>query len=201
MLCLRRASLAALLASFSIPVASFAQHGPGGGSRAVAPPSEANQFDFLIGQWELTVTPKVAGLAARIHGVPKLLGTWTASRAFDGFGIEDEIRIVDGSGNPNSLSHSMRIYNTAEKRWESTTLDVYRVRFSAGTGRLTNGEMVMTGTGIDTEGKPYVSRTRFHSIKRESFAFQQDRSFDQGRTWTEKVLRIDAKRASATPTR
>jgi hypothetical protein len=199
--CLRRAALVAALLVSSSPSAAIAQHGGGAGSRAVSAPGEAKQFDFLLGEWELTVTPKVAGLAARIHGAPKLLGTWTASRAFDGFGIVDELRIVDGSGNPNFLAHAMRIYNAAEKRWDSSTLDVYRARFTTGSGRLVDGEMVITGAGTDTDGKPYVSRTRFHSMKRDSFAFQQDRSFDQGRTWNEKVLRIDARRVSTASTR
>ena len=63
-------------------------------------PAEARQFDFLVGQWELEVKPKVNAMIAMFHGTPKLAGSWKAWRALDGFGIEDEVRIVDASGNP-----------------------------------------------------------------------------------------------------
>lgn len=191
---IRLATMALLL----LPVAAAAQHGAGGTAPpAFTAPKEAGQFDFLIGQWELTVTPKVSGLAARIHGAPRLLGTWKAWRAFDGFGIEDEMRIVDGSGNPASLAHTLRVYSAADRRWSITGLDVYRARYSTSTAEWQNNEMRLTGQGADAEGKASLTRTRFHAITPTSFRFQQDRSTDDGRTWTEAVLRIEAKRVAA----
>jgi len=169
--------------------------------RAFAAPAQARQFDFLIGQWELTVTPKVSGLAARIHGAPRLLGTWKAWKAFDGFGIEDELRIVDASGNPASLSHALRVFDAAARHWTITSLDVYRTRFSAATAEWKNGEMVTTNSGTDSEGKPMLVRSRFHAITPNSFRFQQDRSADAGRTWNEGILKIAAQRVAATAPR
>lgn len=166
-----------------------------------SPPREATQFDFLVGQWEVTVTPKVTSLAARIHGAPKLLGTWKAWRAFDGFGVEDELRIVDGSGNPNSLSYALRVYNAAERRWEITGMDVYRARPSAATAVANDGEVVQSGRGVDADGKEYLTRTRFFGITANAFRFQQDRSTDGGRTWTEAVLKMEAKRVAASAPR
>src|SRR5262245_40799697 len=82
---------AALLYVLS-PLSLVAQHSATGGSRpALSPAREASQFDFLVGQWELVVTPKVNSLAAKIHGAPTFLGTWKAWRAVDGFGVEDEL--------------------------------------------------------------------------------------------------------------
>lgn len=184
-----------------MPAALSAQHK---GGRPPAPaftaPREAAQFDFLIGQWELTVTPKVSGLAAKIHGAPRLLGTWKAWKAFDGFGIEDELRIIDASGNPSALSHALRMYDATAQRWTTTSLDVYRTRFSTATAEWKNGEMVSTSNTTDAEGKPIVVRSRFHAITPGGFRFQQDRSADAGRTWNEGVLKIEAKRvATAAP--
>jgi hypothetical protein len=196
-------SLPLLLLSLAVPAsASNAQHAAGGAAPpAFSAPREANQYDFLIGQWELTVIPRATGLAARIHGAPRLLGTWKAWRAFDGFGIEDELRIVDGSGNPSALSHSLRVFNAGERRWNVTSLDVYRARTSSATGEWLNGQMQLTGRGTDTEGKPQITRTRFHTITPTTFRFQQDRSSDDGKTWTEAIIRIEAKRVSATAAR
>ena len=182
------------------PVAS-AQHPGGRAAPAVTAPREAAQFDFLIGQWELIVTPRVSGLAARIHGAPRLLGTWKAWKAFDGFGIEDELRIVDGSGNPSSLSHALRVYNSAERKWSISGLDVYRTRFSSSAAEWKDGAMTSTNSGTDAEGKPVLIHSRFHAITPTSFRFQQDRSSDNGRTWTEGVLKIEAKRVAATAPR
>ena len=179
--------------------AARAQHG--GGPIIRSAPREAAQFGFLIGQWELTVKPAASGLAQKIHGVPKLVGTWKAWRAFDGFGVEDELRITDASGNPLSLSHAMRYYDATAKRWTATTLDVYRGVFTASTAEWKDGAMMVTSRGSDAEGKAYVARSRYYEITPASFRFRQDRSTDDGRSWTEGVLSIDAKRVAAAATR
>lgn len=183
------------------PTAVHAQQHAGGGSAASTAPADARQFDFLIGQWELVVRPKVSTLAARIHGAPKLLGTWKAWRAFDGFGVEDELRIVDASGNPTSLGTSMRAWSVAERKWLVTTLDAYRGRMTSANAEWRAGEMVMSSRGTDAEGKPTILRTRFFAITPTTFKFQQDRSSDDGKTWEEGTLRIDARRVAATAPR
>jgi hypothetical protein len=186
-----------LLVALIFPLApAAAQHAAGGGTRAVTPPPEASQFDFLVGEWEVTLTPKVSGLAARIHGAPKLAGTWTAVRAFDGWGIQDELRVVDASGNPSSLTSTMRFYDQAARQWTQHSLDVYRGRFAAATATFAEGQMTVTTRGTDQEGRPYVARTRFFAITPASFRVQQDRSMDDGRKWDESVLRMEARRTA-----
>ena len=189
-----------LLLLLSAPL--HAQHGGGGAAMpATTAPAEARQFDFLIGQWELDVRPKVSGLAAMIHGAPRLLGTWKAWRAFDGFGVQDEMRIVDASGNPKTLTSFQRVYAESEKQWKISGLDVYRARYTNSTARWQDGEMRVNGEGTDSEGKAYQSRTRYFEIGKDAFKMTQDRSYDQGTTWDEGVLAIDAKRVSTTAPR
>lgn len=192
---------ALLVAAVSSP--SRAQHG--GGTTIPQPattaPAAASQFDFLIGQWEVVVTPKASGLAARIHGAPTFKGVWKAWKAMDGFGIEDELRTMDRSGNPNSLVHSMRLYDPAVKRWTQVSADVYRGRFTNATAEWTDGEMRVRSTGRDAEGKPYVQRVRFYNITANTFRYQADRSMDGERTWETAVLRMDARRTTAAASR
>jgi hypothetical protein len=182
---------------FLLAVGGIAVGGPAFAESA-APVShvaaQAGQFDFLLGQWQLTVQPKVNGLVAMIHGVPKMSGSWKAWRAFDGLGIEDELRVIDGSGNPVSLNHAMRVYAAAEDCWKISGLDVYRASFNSSTGHWRGGAMQIDGSGTDHDGKPYLSRTRYINIAADSFTMLQDRSFDNGKTWDEAVLTIDAKR-------
>jgi hypothetical protein len=169
----------------TVPAALFAQ----------APAPESKQFDFLLGQWELDVQPKVSGIAAAIHGSPKLVGSWKAWRALDGLAVEDELRVVDASGNPISLSHALRTYSKSEGRWKIQGLDVYRSRFSESAGQLQGGEMRVTGRGLDPEGHPVMTRIRYYDIGANGFRMQQDRSSDDGRSWDEGVLVIVAKRS------
>jgi hypothetical protein len=192
---LRLVSLTML--SLALPVSIEAQHAAGTQQAPPSAPAEARQHDFLIGQWELVVKVPPAGLAQRIHGVPKLVGTWKAWRAFDGFGVEDELRITDAAGNPISLSHALRYYDRTARSWSVTLLDVYRGRLTSATAEWKEGRMVQNGRGTDPEGKPTLVRSRFHDITPDGFKWQQDRSADNGKTWTEGTLRIEARRVAA----
>ncbi|MBI3349467.1 MAG: hypothetical protein HY020_19940 [Burkholderiales bacterium] len=187
----------ALALSLALAVASIAhaQHA-GVAAAAVSVPAEAAQFDFLVGQWELEVQPKVSGLAAMIHGAPRLVGSWKAWKSFDGYGLDDELRIFDASGNPMALNHSQRIFDARSRRWLVSGLDVYRARFGSSSGQWQNGEMLLEGSGQNAEGKPVLTRTRFTEITADRFKMRQDRSLDNGATWEEGALTVVAKRIS-----
>ena len=176
---------------------AVAQHRgePALGSSAPAP--EARQFDFLVGEWAITASPKVGSLAALMHGAPKLVGTWTAKRAFDGRGVEDELRIVDASGNPVSLTRALRIWSPFERRWLVATVDAYRARIGQAKATLREGTMQVDASGVDAQGKPYLARSRFEVDGADRFRVVQDRSLDGGESWDEATLVIEATRASA----
>ena len=183
----------ALTAFLFAPAISTAQSGA---SQPVStPPVEASQLHVLVGQWDLVVRPAATTLAARIHGAPRLVGTWKAWSDLDGWGIEDELRVTDRSGNPALLSHSIRVFDRASKKWKSESLDVYQGVFSAGTGEWRDGQLFFNSQGTEA-GRAYLTRTRYYDITPTSFHWQQDRSFDDGRSWTEAVLRIDATRVA-----
>lgn len=165
------------------------------GQSHTAPPETA-QFDFLLGQWEVQVKPKVSSLAAMIHGAPQLSGTQKATRCLDGLGIDEELRIVDASGNPISLTRSLRVFDSAQKRWTIIGIDAYRARASNATAQWQDNEMHTEGKGVEADGTPYLSRTRYFEITPDSYRMQQDRSRDDGKTWDEAVLTIDAKRTA-----
>lgn len=193
----RLAAAALLLAAGSV----HAQHATASGTSSSAAPAEARQFDFLVGQWELDVTPKVSSLAAMIHGTPKLVGTLKAWRGLDGFGVEDELRVSDASGNPMSMNHALRGWDRAKRQWNVVGLEVLRGHPSTSTAQWQDGEMRVSGSGTDAEGKAFASRTRYFDIGADHFRMQQDRSYDNGQTWEEATLTMDAKRVAATAAR
>ena len=185
----------------AVPALLAAQHAPGAGPAPVRPaPAEARQFDFLLGQWELDVKPQATTLAARIHGVPKMLGTWKAWRALDGWAVIDELRITDESGNPRSLTSATRMYDANARQWVVSTADAYRNVMTTSSAKWADNRMTAESKGTDAEGKPYLSRSRYVSVTPTSFTFEQERSTDDGKSWT-RTLSIQAKRVSATAPR
>lgn len=164
---------------------------------AVDASAAARQFDFLLGEWSVTITPKVSTLAAMIHGAPKLVGTWKGWRAFDGRGIEDELRVTDASGNPVLLTRTLRVYDAASARWIAVALDGYRARPSQSSGAAQGGELRVDGSGTTADGKPYLSRTHYLDVRPDGFHVRQDRSYDDGASWEEDSLSIDARQPGA----
>ena len=195
-----RRPLAIAIALLLAPPVARAQHG----APAAAdhhPPAEARQYDFLVGQWELVVTPKVSSLVAFVHGQPRLHGSWKAWRALDGWGIEDELRIVDESGNPHALNHALRLWDPAARRWQVATADAYHQQMSSSTAQRVGNEMLLTGAGIDGQGRHYLTRSHLASTGPASLHLAIDHSYDDGRTWDEGVVVIDGKRVAATAAR
>jgi hypothetical protein len=180
--------------------ALHAQHAGNAPSDPTRAPQEAHQYDFLLGEWTVEAKPLVNSLAAKIHGVPKLVGTWRAWRALDGWGLADEIKLLDASGNPRNVAHALRVVD-ASGHWKQVTVDAYRGAVTQSDGTWDGAAMVITGSGTDDNGKAYRSRIRFSDITPTSFTYRIDRSWDLGKTWSEGVLTITAKRSAATATR
>jgi hypothetical protein len=188
--------LLVVAATMLVGKSAHAQHGGGQPAPSHTAPPEASQYNFLVGAWDLVVKPAATGLAQKIHGTPKLIGTWKGWREFDGWGVEDELRITDASGNPLSLNHAMRYYDATAKKWKGIGLDVYRSVVTSSVAELRDNVMVTNSSGRDADGKAYLSRSRYADITPNSFLFVQERSTDNGKTWTE-TLRIEAKRTAS----
>jgi hypothetical protein len=159
----------------------------------------SHQFDFLLGEWEVSVSPKVSTLAAMIHGTPKLVGHWKAWRAFDGRGIEDELAVTDTSGNPIQQTRSLRVFDAEAAHWVIVSLDGLRAHPGESTGSVQKGVLQVDGKGVSGDGTAYLARSRYEDIGAEGFRLRQDRSFDNGATWEEDAIVVDAKKARTTP--
>ncbi|HZP66202.1 MAG TPA: hypothetical protein VFB32_07825 [Rudaea sp.] len=167
------------------------------GAGAAHAGTTTGDFDFLLGQWQIELQPKVSGLAAMIHGTPKLTGTLKAWRVFDGAGVEDELRIVDASGNPVALSRALLVKARDDGHWVVSTVDAYRATASEALGRKQDAELRLDGRGKGPDGRELLTRTRYFEIGADGFRMQQDRSYDNGQTWDEAVVAYTAKRTAA----
>ena len=182
-------SRAFILAVWLCAVAS-----PAASAGGVAAAPEARQFDFLVGQWQVSGEAKASGLMARIHGSPKLIGSWKAWRLADGLGIEDELTLTDASGNPTSSVHFKRTFSREENCWIITSRNTYNGNAPPATARWKADEMLMTGSGASPEGKHYRSRTHYVAITPVSFRMVQDRSYDEGKTWEDAAVTLNVHR-------
>ena len=191
----------ALFISATLPSVSLAQHAGGAAVLVTKAPKEASQYEFLVGEWSLNVKPQAVGLAQKIHGVPKLHGTWKAWRALDGWGVQDELRITDASGNPMALTLFVRVFDAATKRWNVSAVDAYHGKLTSSTADWKDGAFVSTHEGTDADGKAFLSRSRFDKISATAFEYTQSRSYDGGKSWDDGVLTIEAKRTGAAAAR
>lgn len=182
-----------LIASIVISTPSAAQHAGAAASLTVSAPKEVSQLDFLVGDWDLDVAVPATTLAAKIHGMPKLVGTWRVRKALDGWGLEDDMKITDVAGNPKSMSHNVRYFDRNTRRWAISGLDVYRGKFSTSTGEWRGSEMHLSGSGKDANGNTQMIRTRIYDIRQAGFKFKQEKSDDRGKTWKENIS-IEARR-------
>ena len=164
---------------------------------AGAPAPQARQFDFLIGQWQVSGELKTSGLVALIHGKPKLIGSWKAWRGAGGNGIEDELTLTDPAGNPNSAVHYTRTFSREENRWNITSRNAYNGSAPPATAVWKGDEMLVTGSGTSPDGKYFRSRTHFAAITAVSFRMVQDRSYDEGKTWEAAAVTLDARRTGS----
>jgi hypothetical protein len=153
---------------------------------APAPPTEAHEFDFLLGAWDIDIASKDPNLP------PKMRGRWTAKRGGDGFLIEDEYRVFDDSGGTAYLGETFRAYDVAAKRWEFRFVEPFTGKWHEGTGHREGNEM-----HLEQRGPSSILRIRYYNIGSDRFSWVGDMSFDGGKTWLEATLRIEARRASA----
>jgi len=197
----QRTKIALVIASLACAPSLASQHAGAAAASPTVAPKEGAQFDFLIGQWEVVAKPLAKTLGQKIHGVQKLPGVWKASRALDGWGIEDELRLTDASGNPRLLMHTIRYYDSNARKWNLSAIDVYKGIVSTSAAELKGKQMIASGQGKEADGGAYLSRGWFTNITAQTFTYRLDRSYDNGKTWTEGLTTIDAKRTAATATR
>ncbi|MDX1644330.1 MAG: hypothetical protein R3244_08245 [Thermoanaerobaculia bacterium] len=126
---------------------------------------KAHQFDFWIGDWEVT-TPD-GQVAGRNEIVPLLDGC---------------VLMENWVGTSGSKGTSYNFYNPRKERWQQfwvwqngTTLETE--------GGLVDGSMVLEGESLDREGKPVVNRITFYDNPDGTVRQHWEISRDGGETW------------------
>ena len=144
----------------------------------------ANDFDYLLGDWEFTAESVQYG---------KFRGYWSAIKLAEGQ-ILDEYRVVGDNGETYYVTGTVRSFNKHKDRWDLVGMDRDSGLLDVGTGRRTGDEVHIEQTFGASGDKPALTRIHYYNIKPDSFSWEADRSTDGGKTWTKKSQTIEARR-------
>ncbi len=144
-----------------------------GGYAQTAPPppppctaAEASQFDFWLGNWDLTWNDTSRGS----NTVVKILGSCVLQENFH-----------DPKVKYSGLSWSM--YSPQRKVWQQTWVDNAGA-YIALTGGMKDGKMILsTEPKAMADEKKMISRMVFSNITTDSFEWVWEASTDEGVTW------------------
>lgn len=138
---------------------------------------EAHQFDFWLGDWELTwpaeQTGGVAGeIAKGSNHIKKIMTDCALQEHFD---------FAGGSFQGKSWS----VYNSRLKKWQQTWID------SSGAyllfeGVFADGKMELCTQAQERDGKVIINRMVFRDISESSLFWDWQHSQDGGLSWQDK---------------
>ena len=136
------------------------------GSQRPCSSPESAQFDFWVGDWELTWNDTCKG-------------TNSVRRILDGCSIQENFS--DPVNNFKGMSWSM--FNLKTANWQQTWVD-NQGGYIVLTGKFDKGEMILATKPVaDAQGKMAISRMVFYNIKPGSFDWNWENSIDNGSTW------------------
>lgn len=131
---------------------------------------EAHQFDFWAGEWNAEWKDADGN---SVHGSNHVMSL------FDGCVIEENF---DGRPGTDLIGKSFSVYDQKNKMWKQTWVDN-----SGGyldfTGGFTDGKMILSRETVNSKGKPVSQRMVYYNIKENSFEWNWEISYDNGKTW------------------
>ena len=153
--------------------------------------TNAQAFDFLVGEWEIEMLVMPQGASAGRRAVSLV------HRILDGAALLDEIRHLDDSGEVNFRGASFRTYVPESDRWYVVWVMANVEGYSELSAQVVDGEVRTTGQGRDPGGK-LVERGSYHDISPDGYSFTLDRSYNDGETWIRPFVSYKAARRKST---
>lgn len=126
------------------------------------------QFDFWVGQWDLTWTDAKGNEQKGTNHIRKVLDSCIVEENFDGGGFK---------------GRSYSVYNTKTKEWQQTWVD-NQGGYLIFTGNMAEKDMVLMGQERQNpKGQKVVNRMVFKDIQKDSLVWHWQTSADDGKTW------------------
>lgn len=127
--------------------------------------AEARQFDFWVGEWELTWSDSLHGS----NRIEKMFGNCTIHENFSDPKL-------------GYLGQSWSVYNPGSRLWQQTWVD-NRGGYIVLTGGMDGGRMILKTGERQTPKGPQEMRMVFSNITSDSFDWSWESSTDKGVTW------------------
>ncbi|MGH7450787.1 MAG: hypothetical protein ACRENG_05545 [bacterium] len=134
-----------------------------------------HQFDFWLGEWDLTWPGEQSGLPAGQMG----RGTNSITAILDSAVIQESF--VDLA--PNSLRGiSVSVYNQRLGKWQQTWVD-NQSSYLDFVGEFKDGKMIFSRKAMTKDGKEIIQRMVWHNIAKKQLDWNWEASEDGGKTW------------------
>lgn len=150
----------------------------------------AHGFDFLLGEWEITMLVMPEGTTVGRHARSQV--HWI----LDGTALFDEIRHLDEAGQVNFRGASFRTYIPDSDAWYVVWMMANVEGYSELRAEVAAGEVRTSGQGRDPSGE-LIEQGRYYDISADGYSFTLDRSYDGGKTWIRPFVSFRATRPSA----
>ncbi|GAB5534982.1 MAG: hypothetical protein Rubg2KO_12310 [Rubricoccaceae bacterium] len=141
-------------------------------------PDEARQFDFLLGVWDAQheiILPNGTPIAFPVNA--------TGSLALGGRGVLEHSWFDLDPNLPDASTTILRVYNRAERRWESLFLTNRGPNTLLDFGGVWEDDRIVLHS-FDTRLGDTISRFVFHSIEDDTYRWYAENSTDRGETFT-----------------
>jgi uncharacterized protein DUF1579 len=139
-------------------------------SNACAAPQQ-KQFDFWVGEWELTWPAQNGGPAGR--------GTNSIQRILDGCVVQESF--LD-QGPTNLRGTSVSTFDPRTGQWKQTWVDNQGAYLDFA-GEFKDGQMILQREAMGPSGGKFLQRMVWKNIAANEFDWSWEASHDAGKTW------------------
>jgi len=148
-------------------------------TEASAVPGNSRQFDFWLGEWDLTWTD--GG-----HGENVITLELDSSVVHEAFNGQPSIQLI---------GRSVSVFVHRENLWKQTWVD-NQGGYLDFTGGLVDDRMLLSRAAVDLEGQPIIQRMVWYNITPDALDWNWERSKDNGTSW-ENLWQIHYQRKAA----
>lgn len=106
---------------------------------------------------------------------------WNARYTFDGYMVQDDFRMYY-QNKVAFAGTTLRTWVENKKRWDLAFLGAAVGHWPNFHGIWQDNKMEITASGSD-RGGDFLSKIRFTDIKEDSFLWEMEKSYDEGKTW------------------
>lgn len=152
------------------------------GERNENAPPELARYDFVIGDWDATVTfTKPDG--SKVKGKARWHNIWIGN----GYVVMQEWR------SPYTVGSEFRSYDAEKKKWLGQNI-YFNSDWRATEIEFSDGNMIVFNPHAKDKNGPFINRETYYDISENAFKIKSDRSYDGGKTWQPGIYAIAATR-------